>query len=401
MMDIASKMQGMEAPRAQFLGAGLGFDEGTVNVLMRGPAALRAMRLEQEKLNSLSERDTDAALAREKSWKELAQAAEDLGRKILTDITPALTTLAEIAKEVVGFFKANVRLAEALGVAVGALGAIKFAGLLSGIASVSGALGGAVGLAATLVRSLGVLGLAGAAGYAFGNLIGLDKVGEWLGGKLYDAFNGPGPSMSGSGGAGPSAGSGSSGPAARQPRGIRLNNPGLLNFAGQAGATKEGGPGGRFAVFPSMLEGVAAMAGQLQRYSASGVNTVASIISKWAPQKDSNNTAAYIASVSKRMGVGPNELLDLQNIEMLRGLMSGISTVENGPGRVSAAQINAGIALARSRPGGRGSNSSSTDVAIGNMNIYTQATDAPGIAKSIQPALTQYTFVAQSNSGLN
>ena len=45
------------------------------------------------------------------------------------------------------------------------------------------------------------------------------------------------------------------------PRGIRNNNPGNLNFAGQAGATKEGGPNGRFAVFGSMQEGVAAGGG--------------------------------------------------------------------------------------------------------------------------------------------
>ena len=39
------------------------------------------------------------------------------------------------------------------------------------------------------------------------------------------------------------------------PRGIRNNNPGNLNYVGQAGATMEGGEGGRFAVFESMQHG--------------------------------------------------------------------------------------------------------------------------------------------------
>ncbi|EMX79288.1 hypothetical protein EC2726800_1796 [Escherichia coli 2726800] len=37
-------------------------------------------------------------------------------------------------------------------------------------------------------------------------------------------------------------------------RGIRNNNPGNLNFAGQKGATLESGPNARFASFPTMLE---------------------------------------------------------------------------------------------------------------------------------------------------
>lgn len=52
---------------------------------------------------------------------------------------------------------------------------------------------------------------------------------------------------------------GPSGSGGSLPRGIRNNNPGNLNFAGQRGASLEGGPGGRFATFDTMDEGVAAL----------------------------------------------------------------------------------------------------------------------------------------------
>jgi hypothetical protein len=37
---------------------------------------------------------------------------------------------------------------------------------------------------------------------------------------------------------------------------------------------------------------------------------------------------------------------------------------------------------------------------IGELNIQTQATDAPGIAKSISESLQDYLFTSQANTGL-
>ncbi|HAM4388320.1 TPA: recombinase family protein [Escherichia coli] len=79
-------------------------------------------------------------------------------------------------------------------------------------------------------------------------------------------------------------------------RGERNNNPGNLNFAGQAGASLER-PGGRFARFETAFDGLRALARQLMLYAGRGINSVEKIISTWAPASDNNNTTAYIRAV--------------------------------------------------------------------------------------------------------
>ncbi|WP_244584646.1 lytic transglycosylase domain-containing protein, partial [Escherichia coli] len=76
-------------------------------------------------------------------------------------------------------------------------------------------------------------------------------------------------------------------------RGIRNNNPGNLNFAGQKGATLESGPNARFASFPTMLEGIAALDRQVMLYLKRGKNTIDQIIDIYAPSSDGNNTSSY------------------------------------------------------------------------------------------------------------
>lgn len=129
---------------------------------------------------------------------------------------------------------------------------------------------------------------------------------------------------------------GSSNPS--DPRGIRNNNPGNLNYVGQNGATKEGGPNGRFAVFQTAEAGLQALADQLRRYGSRGINSVRAIISKFAPASE-NNTQAYINSVSRGLGIGSDSALDLNDPRILQGLMGAIIRVENGKNPYSAEQI--------------------------------------------------------------
>lgn len=113
---------------------------------------------------------------------------------------------------------------------------------------------------------------------------------------------------------------------ARYPKGIRNNNAGNLRFAGQAGAVNDGTG---FARFSSAFDGLRAMARQLLLYGQRGINTVSSIISKWAPAGE-NNTAAYIAAISRAIGVAPDAVLNLSNPQVLSALMGGIVQHENG-----------------------------------------------------------------------
>jgi len=111
-------------------------------------------------------------------------------------------------------------------------------------------------------------------------------------------------------------------------RGERNNNPGNLNYAGQAGAMLERS-GGRFAKFQSAYDGLRAMARQLMLYARRGINSVEGIISTWAPSSE-NNTGAYVNAISSRLGVDPKAALNLQNPQVLSQLMNGIIHHENG-----------------------------------------------------------------------
>ncbi|MEL0569590.1 lytic transglycosylase [Citrobacter werkmanii] len=112
-------------------------------------------------------------------------------------------------------------------------------------------------------------------------------------------------------------------------RGERNNNPGNLNFAGQAGAELER-PGGRFARFETAFDGLRALSRQLMLYAGRGINSVEKIISTWAPASDNNNTSAYIQAVSQRLGVDPRVALNMKDPQTMSALMSSIIHHENG-----------------------------------------------------------------------
>lgn len=123
-------------------------------------------------------------------------------------------------------------------------------------------------------------------------------------------------------------------------RNYRNNNLGNLVFANQEGATLEA-PNAkgeqRFARFNTPEEGIRELANQVSSYyngtsAAAGyqkLQTVSSIISKWAPPKE-NNTNQYIDNVSKYLGVSPNEKIDVSNPEVMTQLVRAIATKEGG-----------------------------------------------------------------------
>lgn len=117
--------------------------------------------------------------------------------------------------------------------------------------------------------------------------------------------------------AAPGAGAGMS----SLPAPIRNNNPGALM------------PGGKLAQYATPQEGLAALDSNLASYGKQGINTVAGVISKWAPPNE-NNTQAYIADVSQRLGMKPNQQIDLSNPYARHALSTAIMLHENGPAGV-------------------------------------------------------------------
>ncbi|MBE7619574.1 structural protein [Komagataeibacter sp. FXV2] len=130
------------------------------------------------------------------------------------------------------------------------------------------------------------------------------------------------------------------------PRGIRNNNPGNLDFVGQTGAHLETGvPNPRFAVFPTMADGIRALRAQLLRYGERGLTTVSSIVCVYAPACE-NATGAYVSVLCQKMGTGPDTVLDLRDPDTMARLIFGIAVVENGPGHLTLAQIEQALQTA-------------------------------------------------------
>ena len=195
-------------------------------------------------------------------------------------------------------------------------------------------------------------------------------------------------------------------------RGFRNNNPGNLNYAGQRGAKRENG-NGRFASFNTPEEGLAAMGRQLDlhfkgtstiaksRYGGKSMDTIEKIISAWAPPEDGNNTEKYIADVSKSLGIGKNQKLDLNDTKLKASLMHSIIQSENGSVPYTQAQLYAGAG------GKAGSSSAQASSAIGLPTSGVASKTMSGNINEYRNAITKlnndYTkaqAAAQSTGGL-
>lgn len=127
--------------------------------------------------------------------------------------------------------------------------------------------------------------------------------------------------------------------------GLRNNNPGNLR-TGPMGAD-----GNRaFGKYATPLAGLTAMARNIESYARHGFNTVSSIINRWAPPSDHNDTAAYIQDVAKQLGVNAREQLDLKDPATLMKLMNAITAHENGKNPYSSGLISSAASAALGRP---------------------------------------------------
>jgi len=106
--------------------------------------------------------------------------------------------------------------------------------------------------------------------------------------------------------------------AAGVPAPMANNNPGALM------------PGGKIAKYPDLQTGIAALDKNLESYGKQGINTISGVISKWAPPGE-NNTAAYIKDVSSRLGISPDQPIDLSNPLHRQMLSTAIALHESGP----------------------------------------------------------------------
>lgn len=116
------------------------------------------------------------------------------------------------------------------------------------------------------------------------------------------------------------------------------NNPTNIKFDAKNPWQGQVGQQRGFATFKTPEDGMRAAMMNLAAYgSKHGINTVSGAIDRWAPASD--NTApglikhdAYIASVSKYMGLKPDDKIDLSDPAVQRKMAEAITAVEQGTG---------------------------------------------------------------------
>lgn len=114
------------------------------------------------------------------------------------------------------------------------------------------------------------------------------------------------------------------------PRGFRNNNWLNIRISNNNWQGKRtDNTDGAFEQFETPELGIRAAARNIRTYGQRGLQTVKDIISTWAPISE-NNTASYIQNVASRMGVDPNQTLDLNDTDTMVKLISAMTISENG-----------------------------------------------------------------------
>lgn len=383
----------------------LGIDDGTANLLLKNRGEIERLLTAQK---AYSDADAKAAREAQEKWERVKLNIERTTQELVIKALPALEQMARIferlateavpvlimlANEFVELDKATDGWSTTLLACLATLRLLGGAGVISGITKLAGALGGAAA-AALLLRGdesesskQAKVQQAQAQGGNREAAVALARTQldnqwwrKWIGGPVTEQeVQERADQIQASGQM----------PERRLSRAERNNNPGNLEFRGQRGATREDGEG-RFAKFGSTEEGVAALARQLQLYGSRGIDTIEEIISKYAPASE-NNTSAYINAMVNRLKVSANQQLDLNDPQVLSGLIQGISRHEAGRSFLSDQQVMTGLTMA----GVPGAAQQGSSVTIGEVKVYTQATDANGIARDIRGAM-----IRQADTGV-
>lgn len=389
--DIGDKLNKLPNRQDAFnIGRNLGIDDGTINLLLKGRSEVEKLLASQK---AYSAEDAESARKAQERWEGVQLRIERITQKLVIDLIPAFERLSDkmeelantsvpVLREIFDWIDKIDKITEKWTRGIDNL-LPKFSN-----PTLQKLFGGYGGTAAKLNPLTNMVGGVAAGSQKLTEFVNSDAVSKedrstikgWSE-KLLGIFglkpkNGTAPVS-------PSSGTGTT-------RAERNNNPGNLNYAGQTGAVLEDGSNARFAKFGSTAEGVSALAKQLQRYGDRGLDTISKIINKYAPSSE-NNTQAYIDALSKRLGVSGDQKLDLNDSSTLTGLIKGIARHEAGSEYLSDSDLMTGLSMA----GVKGGSQQPGNTSIGEIKVYTQATDANGIARDMRGAIIQ-----QANTGV-
>lgn len=392
--DIGEKLNALPNRQDAFnIGRNLGIDDGTINLLLKGRTEVERLLASQKAYSSA---DAESARKAQERWEGVQLRIERITQKLVIDLIPAFERLSDkmeelantsvpVLREIFDWIDKTDKITTKWGKSLDDL-LPKFSN-----PTLQKLFGGYGGTAAKINPLTSITGNVAAGGQKLAEYINSDAVSKedrsvikgWTE-KLLGVF-GMKPKNSTQQVAQPAT------PGTGTTRAERNNNPGNLNFAGQTGAVLEDGSNARFAKFGSTAEGVSALARQLQRYGERGLDTVSKIINKYAPSSE-NDTQAYIDALAKRLGVSGDQKLDLTDANTLTGLIKGIARHEAGSDYLSDSDVMTGLSMAGVKGGG---GQSAPNVSIGEVKVYTQATDANGIARDMRGAIIQ-----QANTGV-
>lgn len=134
-------------------------------------------------------------------------------------------------------------------------------------------------------------------------------------------------------------------------RGERLNNPGNIDRTAAAwrGMADDQSGDARFVVFSTPEHGIRALCKVLMTYyRRHGLNTVRTIINRWAPPGE-NDSVAYIDHVARILGVSYDDPIQVDDADTLELLARAIIQHENGRVIYEKAVIVAGVDMALGR----------------------------------------------------
>lgn len=126
-----------------------------------------------------------------------------------------------------------------------------------------------------------------------------------------------------------------------EPRGLRDHNPGNLRYSPRIAWAGEADPpydDDGYCVFQDDFNGIRALSRDLKSKWDRGLRSVRSIINVYAPSNE-NNTSAYIQDVSDRLGINPDDLIDLTKPQQLQTFAKAVILHENGRNPFSDALI--------------------------------------------------------------
>lgn len=424
LLDVSSKLQGMERPRAFNILRMMNVDEGTANAILQGPQALQKLINDIQKTTAVTDDQAKKAEAVSKEWTKVKQQFQAVGRELTISLSPAMIDLAKsftdlarqagppLASTLQSLVKLNQETDGAVvkaGIALLAFKALGGRALVSSLLSVASAvaqIGTAAAVAAgggvaKLARGLGVVG-AGLAGYGIGSYIYENHLSGTETGNDIGRFVAGGMAMLGSKDAQAAL------DAERRASGASINGTTYGRVTAPISSPahffselekKHGLPSGMLDRMWQVESGRGrnmvspkGATGHFQFMPGTASDMGLSRADTFDLQKSASAAAQYMGMLIKRYGSVEKALaaynFGMGNID--RGRPQPLET------RNYVAQIAPYVGSPRASSGAGGGN---TSVTVGQLTVNTQATDAQGIANDIVNSL-DFAFASQADYGV-